>query len=199
VRNAAIKGDDLVGLEDARQPPHRPHQRLAPSVTSMPTRRQTAGHRVDVDPGVAAGDQIPIEGRHRSQPTPNGGARQPRAPVGDPHHVLGAHPSTALRVHETEHVHGAHLGRVLGDNSEERLQVVGVGAHRVGTRPTGSEQQELIDQSMADDIDISAVTLASDAANLRRPDHGNLLVRTPPEERFPGRSAQVVDHPYKCR
>jgi hypothetical protein len=26
-----------------------------------------------------------------------------------------------------------------------------------------------------------------------------LLVRAPPEERFPGRFAQVVDHPYKCR
>ena len=163
---------DLVGFEDPRQPAHRAHQRLTPSVTSMPTRRQAPGHRVDVDTGIAAGDQIAIERRHRRQPTPDRRRRQPRAAIRDPHHVLGAHPSPALRGHEAEHIRGAHLHRVLGDDREERLQIVRVGPHRVRPRSTSSELQELVDQPMTDDIHLSAVTIASDAANLRRPDHG---------------------------
>ena len=115
--------------------------------------------------------KIAVEGGHRSQSTPNRGARQPRTAIGDPHHVLGAHPGPALRVHEAEHVHGPDLAGILGDDGEERLQVVRIGPHRVGPGPTRRELQELVDERMPDDIDVSAVALPGDTANQRRPDH----------------------------
>jgi hypothetical protein len=79
----------------------------------------------------------------------NGGARQTRATVGDPHHVLGAGTSAALSVDEAEDVRSADIDGVLGDEGEERLQVVCVGAHGVGTRPIRGEVQELIDSGSA--------------------------------------------------
>jgi hypothetical protein len=80
-----------------------------------------------------------------------------------------------LRVDEAQHVHGADLFGLLADDGEERLQIVRVGPHRVRSRSTSSELQEVVDEPMPNDVVISAVALAGDSANLRRPDHENPL------------------------
>ena len=143
-------------------------------------------------------DTMATERRHRGQPAPHRRRRQPRAAVGDPGHVLRAHASRLLRRDEAEHIPRSHVDRVLGDNTEERLQVVGVGAHRVRTRPTPSELQEVIHQRMTDDIDVVDVAITDDPTNLRQPDPEDPPRSSSTRGRLHG-SAQLVDHPYKRR
>jgi hypothetical protein len=50
-----------------------------------------------------------------------------------------------------------------------------VGAHRVRPRSTPSEAQEVVNQLMTDDIDIAAITISGDSANLWEPDHDDPL------------------------
>src|SRR6516162_9675241 len=52
---------ELFGFEDARQPANRTHQRLAPSLTSVPTRRKPTRHRIGLHTDITAGDQIAVE------------------------------------------------------------------------------------------------------------------------------------------
>jgi|SRR4029450_1403637 hypothetical protein len=59
----------------------------------------------------------------------------------------------ALSANEPEDVRGTDVLGILRDDGKERLQVVRVGAHGVGTRPTSSEVQELVDEFVPDYID----------------------------------------------
>ena len=80
----------LLGIQDARQAAHRPHQRLAPQLLAVPRPpgRQTPRDRVRLHPHIAAGDQIPIERRHRRQTPADRRRRQTR-----PRHQRSAPPS----------------------------------------------------------------------------------------------------------
>jgi hypothetical protein len=189
----------LDRLQDARQATHRTHQRLPAPITTTPPRRQTARHRVRLHPGITAGDQIAVERRHRSQPPTDRRYRQPRPAVGDPRHVLRASPSPLLSCDEPEHILRPHIDRVLPDHSEERLQVVGIRAHRVRPRPTGGEPQKVIDQPMTEKEHLTLIAAPCNTTNLRQPDHGKPPRSSSARRRLPGRSAQLVDHPYKCR
>ena len=131
------------------------------------------GTGFDLHTDITAGNQIAVERRHRRQATPDGRVRQPRAAIGDPHHILRTSARSALRVHEPEHVSSANLDRILGDDREERLQVMCIGAHRVRPRPTRRELQELIDEWMPDDVHVGIGAIARHSTNLRRPDHEN--------------------------
>ena len=96
-----------------------------------------------------------------------------------------------------DHILGPHVDGVLGDDAEERLQIVRVGTHRVRASPTTGEAQEVVDQRMTN----TCMSPPSPPAATRRT-CGNqtmtiLLVRALPEERLRGRSAQLADHPYK--
>ena len=60
----------------------------------------------------------------------------PELAVGDPHHVLGALPRAPLGGHETQHVFGGHVLRLLADDPEEDAQVMGIGPHRARSGPS---------------------------------------------------------------
>ena len=190
----------LVGIQDARQSAHRPHQRLAPQLPSVrDASAAPAGTGLVVHPDIAAGDQIAIERRHRGQPTADRRRRQPRAC-----HRRSAPPSPrpagpALRGHEPHHVRRRDLDRLLGDDREERLQIMRVGPHRVRPGPASGELQELIDQPMTNDVHRSPPPSRAIRRTCGDQTMRILLVRAPPERSSPGGSAQVVDHPYKCR
>src|SRR5215203_5011944 len=52
---------------------------------------------------------------------------------------------------------------------------------------------------MTDDIHVADITVPDDSTNLRQPDHDDPPRSSSPRGRLPGRSAQLVDHPYKRR
>jgi hypothetical protein len=54
-------------------------------------------------------------------------------------------------------VFGPDLDGVLLHHAEEDAQVMGIGPHRVGAGPTDNELQELVDQLVADPIDVFTV------------------------------------------
>ena len=62
-----------------------------------------------------------------------------------------------MRGDERHHVLGPHLEWVLLHHAEEHTQVVGVGPDRVRTSPADDELQELVDQLVADPIDVFTV------------------------------------------
>ena len=113
------------------------------------------GLAVTVD--VVAGDQVAIEARDRRQPALDRRGRESRGAIGDAHHVLGPGLGTALRGDEGHDVLGPHLERVLLHHREEDAQVMGIGPHRVRTGPADDELQELVDQLVADPIDVFTV------------------------------------------
>jgi hypothetical protein len=72
-------------------------------------------------------------------------ARQTRLTVADPHHG----PVAPLVGDEVEDVGGGDLNRLLVDDGEERLQIVGDRPHRVRPRPPGHERQVRVDDRIA--------------------------------------------------
>jgi hypothetical protein len=54
---------------------------------------------------------------------------------------------------------GVSAWRKVGHYCEEDAQVVGIGPHRVGTGPPDDELQELVDQLVADPIDVFTVRM----------------------------------------
>ena len=201
VRSAAINASTSAGskIRGRRRTAanQRHHATLAPMAAL--TRRQTARHRVRRHADVAARHQIAIQARHRSQPTLDRRRRQPRATVGDPHHVLRARVRALLDRDELEHIPRGHLGRLLADQREEHLQVMRIRPHRVRTRPSRRELQERVEQLMTDPI--RPLTIGVHQALERRTPHHRTPSpqRTGTRGRLLGRSAQVADHPYKCR
>ena len=67
VRRAAIERGQLLGIQDARQAAHRPHQRLAPHLAPTLASRQASRDRVRLYSHIPAGDQIAVERRDRGQ------------------------------------------------------------------------------------------------------------------------------------
>ncbi len=76
--------------QDPRQSSHPAHQRHNTPSAAMTAlaRRQPPRHRIH--PDIAPGDEIAVEARHRGEAPLDRRRRQPRTPVGDPHHVLRA-------------------------------------------------------------------------------------------------------------
>ena len=89
---------DLGRLQDPRQSAHPAHQRhhTPPAAMAALARRQPTRHRVR-HADIAADDEIAVEARHRSQASLDRRRRQPRAAIGDPHHVLRARRGPLLR------------------------------------------------------------------------------------------------------
>jgi hypothetical protein len=134
---------------------------------------------------MVPGDQIAVEGRHGGQTAADRCRRQSRTTIGDAGHVLRPRPRATLVVEEREHVSGTNLDRVLADDREKRLQIMGVGPHRIRTRPAGDKLQKLVDQRMANDVSDTSTIRASHLAKLRGPNHGNPPRSISAQEDFP--------------
>jgi hypothetical protein len=91
-------------------------------------------------------------------------ADNPDSPSGDPDHRAVA----ALGGDEVEDVRGDDLDRVLVDDREERLQIMGDRPQRVRPRPTGHERQVRINQRVTQrEASLPASTRGSDQARER--------------------------------
>ena len=124
VRSAPSSASTSPGSRITRQAPHAAHQRhTALPAAAAPPRRQPSRHRVHRHPDITPSDQVAVQARHRSEPPLDRRRRQPRPPIGDPHHVLRPRPRPALRSDERQHVRRGHLRRLLADDLEEHLQI----------------------------------------------------------------------------
>src|SRR5207248_3679978 len=108
-------------------------------------------------------------------------------------------PWPLLRRDELQHVARRHLNGLLSDDRKEDRQVVRVRTHRVRPHTSVRELQELVDLVVAHTPRPTTISTRH-ALKRRKPRH-----HTPPDptntcrRRLPRRSAQKVDHPYKCR
>ena len=176
------EGCHLSGTEDPRQTSHAADQRQ-PARRSRPRapRRHAPRDRVDRDRRVAAGHEVAVERGDRGQAALDGGGTQPRGPV-DAHHVLRTRTRPTLGGDEAEHDLGGDVFWLAVGHREEHAQVVGVGAHGVGPRPSSHELQELVDQLVAD------VVLELTARTDTRIERRAPLQLTPPGRLHPGGS-----------
>ena len=112
--------------------------------------------------------------------------------------MFSAPARSLLRRDEVQHVARCHLGRLLGDDREEHVQVVRVRPHRVRPHTPVCELQELVDLTVTHTP--RPITISARHAPERRgPPHRTPPARTNSQRRFLRASAQVADHPYKCR
>ena len=145
----------------------------------------SAGHAApgSRDRRVAAGQQVAIEGRDRGQAAHHRRRREPRPSVGEVHHVLRARLGRLLRGDEGDHVGRRDLDGVLGDDTEEHLQVVRIGPDGVRAGPPGGELQKRIEQLVPEGITDAAALAARGGTG--ETDHGVLLVRSSPRGKSP--------------
>ncbi len=190
---------DFTGVEDPGQSSHSFDQRHTPLVTmATAPGGHPSGHRVGGHTGIPSNHQIAEQARHRSQPALHRRRRQTGTSVADPHHVAHTGSGPLLAGDEGQHVLRRHLGRLLADEPEEDLQVVGIGPHRARSAPGRRELQEFVDHLVADPIGLLAVSIDG-TLEYRTPLHLAPPGWTSTRQRLLVWSVQRADHPCKCR
>ena len=135
----------LGRAEDLGERARHPHQRHLPTAATPTTSRQATRHRVRGDRRIAPGDQVRVEARDRRQATGDRAGRQPELAIADPDNRAVA----TLVGDEGEHIRCDHTDRVLVDEAEARLQIMGDHPQRVRPGPPRDEQQVRVDKRIA--------------------------------------------------
>ena len=140
---------DLGRREHPRQGAGRADQwHPAPATPcARPAGSQARRHRVAAHARVLPGAQIRIQAPHARQPPGDRPCRQARLAVLQPHDPLPA-ARGALRGQESEYIRSTHYGRLLANDLEEHLQVVGHGKPGVGPCTRRHEHQVVVQQRM---------------------------------------------------
>jgi hypothetical protein len=109
---------------------------------------QRPRHRIPRHTGIAAGDCIGIQARHRRQPPRDRPRRQPRFAVGESDH----RPITTLISQKLDYVSRCHRHRLLRHDREERLQIERHRPQRVRPSPPSHKLQIPIHQRITEPI-----------------------------------------------
>jgi len=168
---------------------------IPPFPRRAPGRRaaRLVGTGLRLTPGITAGREVGIQATHTGQPAGDRARRQARLAVLQPHHPL-TQTGSALKGHEREDICGVHLGRFLGNHTEEDLQIRGHRQPGVGPGSRRNESQVVIQQRMPQrDRGQLRPTMVTDQARHELV-HRGLLARRSTDPRPGGRPA--ADHPY---
>jgi hypothetical protein len=160
------QGVDLNGVEHPRHGLRDADQRnasLAPSGSRAPS-VQASGHRVGDHASVAPSCQIREQATDAGESSRDGASGQARLTIFQSHDLAAA-AGRSLSSQEGEDVRGGYLSRLLGDNTEEDLQIRRDGQPRIGCGPGADEGEVVVQQRMAelDGLELVAVVKPDEA------------------------------------
>ena len=198
VRSAAINASTSAGsrIRGRRRTPRTSGTDPAVAAMTALARRQAPRHRIRRH--LAPGDQIAIETRHRSQSALDRRRRQPRAAIRDPHDVLRARTRPLLGATKYNTSRDVTSAGSFSTIEKKTVRSCAYARTVAGPRTPMSELQELVDLIVTH-TPRPITTGAHHAPEQRGPHDAHLPIGPTHRRRVLRWSAQVADHPCKCR